>query len=302
MLATPGDLPAGPGWIYEVKWDGMRLLADVRDGRVDCAPAAAVTSPPTSRSSRAWWNSRPTCCSTARWCCSNAASPASTRSPTACNPRPAPPGPSPTWSSTCCGSGVSLLDRPLAERRATLERLDTAAVATRALARLRRRPRVLAATVQRGMEGVVAKRRDGAYRPGPRSPESVKTTHRTQCRSPGRRLAAGERRDGAGERHPDRRPAARRARLLRAALRRARRAGLACDVAQRALRGRLLDVDQSPFAERLPDRTEKGARWCAPLTVVEVAHLGWTDAGRLRAPVYRGVRDDLVPDHVQQEM
>jgi len=35
MLATPGDLPTGPGWIYEVKWDGMRLLADVSDGRVD---------------------------------------------------------------------------------------------------------------------------------------------------------------------------------------------------------------------------------------------------------------------------
>src|SRR3954470_6157074 len=32
MLATPGDLPAGPGWVFEVKWDGMRVLADVTDG------------------------------------------------------------------------------------------------------------------------------------------------------------------------------------------------------------------------------------------------------------------------------
>src|SRR3954463_7644706 len=34
MLATPGALPTGSGWLYEVKWDGMRLLADVVDGRV----------------------------------------------------------------------------------------------------------------------------------------------------------------------------------------------------------------------------------------------------------------------------
>ena len=42
MLATPGALPEGPEWLFEVKWDGMRLLADVADGRV----------PLTSRSER----------------------------------------------------------------------------------------------------------------------------------------------------------------------------------------------------------------------------------------------------------
>src|SRR5918993_815096 len=29
MKATSGELPTGPGWIYEVKWDGMRVIADV---------------------------------------------------------------------------------------------------------------------------------------------------------------------------------------------------------------------------------------------------------------------------------
>ena len=29
MKATTGLLPAGPGWIYEVKWDGMRVVAEV---------------------------------------------------------------------------------------------------------------------------------------------------------------------------------------------------------------------------------------------------------------------------------
>src|SRR3954469_6855495 len=39
MLAVPaervGGLPLdGAAWAYEVKWDGMRVLADVQDGRV----------------------------------------------------------------------------------------------------------------------------------------------------------------------------------------------------------------------------------------------------------------------------
>ena len=32
MLATPGDLPVGPEWVYEVEWDGLRVLAEVVDG------------------------------------------------------------------------------------------------------------------------------------------------------------------------------------------------------------------------------------------------------------------------------
>jgi len=35
MLATAGtELPAGPGWAFEMKWDGVRALAAVQDGRV----------------------------------------------------------------------------------------------------------------------------------------------------------------------------------------------------------------------------------------------------------------------------
>ena len=28
MKATAGELPAGEGWTYEIKWDGMRLIVD----------------------------------------------------------------------------------------------------------------------------------------------------------------------------------------------------------------------------------------------------------------------------------
>src|ERR1700759_2352174 len=32
MLATAGSLPTGPGWSYEFKWDGVRVLAEFQDG------------------------------------------------------------------------------------------------------------------------------------------------------------------------------------------------------------------------------------------------------------------------------
>ncbi len=32
MLAVAGEVPLGPGWAYEFKWDGVRAIAEVRDG------------------------------------------------------------------------------------------------------------------------------------------------------------------------------------------------------------------------------------------------------------------------------
>ena len=59
MLATKGDhVPTGEEWSHEVKWDGIRILADVRAGGRRAAPASpaatATTSPrpgPTSPTS-----------------------------------------------------------------------------------------------------------------------------------------------------------------------------------------------------------------------------------------------------------
>ena len=35
MKATSGTLPTGHGWAYEIKWDGMRVLADIAEGAAD---------------------------------------------------------------------------------------------------------------------------------------------------------------------------------------------------------------------------------------------------------------------------
>jgi bifunctional non-homologous end joining protein LigD len=34
MLASNGSIPAGEGWVAEVKWDGFRVAATVADGKL----------------------------------------------------------------------------------------------------------------------------------------------------------------------------------------------------------------------------------------------------------------------------
>ena len=35
MLASAGSvIPRGPEWVHDIKWDGMRVLADVAGGRL----------------------------------------------------------------------------------------------------------------------------------------------------------------------------------------------------------------------------------------------------------------------------
>jgi bifunctional non-homologous end joining protein LigD len=300
MLATPGDLPTGPGWIYEVKWDGMRLLADVSDGRLDLRSRSGRDVTANFPELAGLVDLAPDVLLDGEVVLLEHGVPSfhalsdRMQTPVAAPSRPV------TYMvfDVLRLYGVPLLARTLAERRATLERLELTAVPNLALSPTYSDGLALfAATAQRGMEGVVAKRRDSPYRPGRRSPEWVKTTHqRTQvC------LVGGWR--------PERGSAGRIGALLLgvpngAGLRYAGKvgAGLTGATAQRLLRERLLPREQPPFEERLPRPDGVGARWCEPLTVVEVAHLGWTAAGRLRQPVYRGVRDDLVPDQVQQEM
>jgi bifunctional non-homologous end joining protein LigD len=177
---------------------------------------------------------------------------------------------------------VPLLDRPLAERRATLERLGLDGVPHVQLSPVYDDgPALLTATEEQGLEGVVAKRRDSVYRPGRRSQAWVKVPHvRTQdCLVGGWRPERNDtRRIGGlllGVRDPD------------GALRFAGRvgSGVAAEAVQRALRARLTAAPAPPFAEPLPREDASAARWCEPTLSVEVRHTGWTDGHRLRHPV-----------------
>jgi len=304
MLATPGDLPTGPGWVYEVKWDGMRLLADVADGRVELRSRSGRDVTANFPELAGLVDLAPDVLLDGEVVLLEHGVP----SFHALADRMQTPHPSSRPVTYMAFDvlrlyGVPLLSRTFTERRATLERLDTAAVANLALSPIYTDgPALFAATAQRGMEGVIAKRGDGVYRPGARSPGWVKAAHRTvqNC------VVGGWRPENVGT---PRVSATRVGALLlgvpaAGGLRFAGRvgSGLASEVAQRSLRGRLIDAEHSPFIERLPRADEKGARWCAPEIVVEVSHMGWTEAGKLRAPVYRGLRDDLRPDEVRQEV
>ncbi|WP_083275393.1 non-homologous end-joining DNA ligase [Pseudonocardia sp. HH130630-07] len=308
MLATPGALPTGPGWSYEVKWDGMRVLASVtesdggrmltlhtRSGRditshfpelaelTGLAPDVVLDGEVVLLDSGV-----PSFAALAHRMQAVVGAAAAQRRPV-------------TFMAfdVLRLYGVSLLDRPLSERRATLERLDLAGRAhVEASPLYPDGAALLAVTAQRGLEGVVAKRASSVYRPGRRSPDWVKVAHRhsQSCVVGGWRPEKGSRtRIGAlllGVGGPDGLEFAGRV-----------GSGLAGAAVQELLTDRLtpLTTGDPPFSAAVPRVDAAGATWCGPGVVVEVAHLGWTTAGRLRQPVFRGVRDDVDPGDVRRE-
>lgn len=305
MLATPGPLPTGPEWVYEVKWDGMRLLAEVTDGEVRLVTRAGRDVTATFPELTGLTSIAPDVVLDGEVVLLEEGVPSFAAladrvhrpvSRTRALARPV------TFMvfDVLRLYGVPLLERPMHERRATLERLDTAAVPALQLSPLYTDGRALFdATGRRGMEGILAKRRESEYRPGGRSPAWVKVTHRhTQtC------LVGGWRPERSGQ-------GTRIAALLLGVpdggdLVYAGRVpvGLAGAVVQRVL-GELmtdLETDAPPFRGRPPRAEAAGAHWCEPVVTVEVAHHGWTAEGRLRQPVFRGVRADVDPAEVRRE-
>ncbi|AEA22601.1 ATP dependent DNA ligase [Pseudonocardia dioxanivorans CB1190] len=299
MLATPGALPTGPGWVYEVKWDGMRLLADVRDGLVRLLTRGgrdvAGSFPELARLDAV----APDLLLDGEVVLLDRGVPSFTalteRIHGAVSPARAAARPVTFMVSDVLRLyGVDLTARPLEERRGTLERLDLTRVPAVSLSpSYTDGSALLAATAQRGMEGIVAKRADSPYTPGRRT-AWIEVTHRLT-----RTCVVGGWR-------PERSNPTRIAALLvgvpgRDGLRFAGRvtAGLAGDAVQRILHGALdgLTTVAPPFDEPLPRVDGAGARWCEPLVVAEVAHAG-TEGGRLLRPEFRGLRDDLDPADV----
>lgn len=300
MLATPGSLPVGPEWLYEVKWDGWRIVADVTDGRLRL----------TTRTERDVTSHFPELASLTEMVADGAldgevvvlASGVPAFSALADRIHAASPGSAPATFiafDVLRLYGVSLLDRPLAERRATLERLELAKAPSTQLSPIYTDgPALLDATREQGLEGVLAKRRDSIYRPGRRSPAWVKVAHRrTQaCVIGGWRQEKTNPRigslllgvyDDAGK--------------LRFAGRTG--AGPGGEPTQRVLRAELTPLarEASPFDEPPPRPERVGVNWCEPRLVVDVNHVGWTEDHRLRHPILRGVRADLDPWEVRRE-
>jgi bifunctional non-homologous end joining protein LigD len=60
-----------------------------------------------------------------------------------------------------------------------------------------------------------------------------------------------------------------------------------------------LEIDTPPFdVSTVPTSDRRAAHWLDPLLVAEVTYSGWAADGRLRHPVWRGLRLDINPDSV----
>jgi bifunctional non-homologous end joining protein LigD len=196
--------------------------------------------------------------------------------------------------------GVALTSRPYAERRKTLSTI------------IANGPRWLApphfpgpdldavrtASVANGLEGVVAKRLDSVYEPGARPGTWLKVKNQLQ-----QEVVVAGWKPGQGNR----------AGLVGSLLVGVYSAGLLVyaghvgtgfsDPVLRMLTRRLeaLCRPDSPFDGPVPAEYARPAVWVEPRLVVDVTFHRWTRAGRMRAPAYRGLRDDKNPADVVRE-
>ena len=298
MLATFTDsVPTGPAWVHEVKWDGWRVIAQIRGGALHLA----------SRSGRDITANFPELAGlvlpdlvldgeivalddsgvpSLHALADRIAGPVK-----AGRPRPRPV--TVMLFDVLALEGRDLTDEPWERRRALLDALAPSLDHERWAV-----PPVyddgellLGVTAQTGLEGVVSKRRDSRYTPGERSPYWLKRPHRGT-----RSVVVGGWREETGSR-----------RRLGAVLVGLPRAdgrldllgrvgsGLA-GVAGRDLQHHLdgLDTQVCPFAD-VPREDAAGARWLRPEVVIDVESLGLAAHGRLRQPTYRGLRPDLTP-------
>ncbi|MGA2474006.1 MAG: non-homologous end-joining DNA ligase [Acidimicrobiales bacterium] len=196
--------------------------------------------------------------------------------------------------------GQSLLSATYDERRAMLESLHLSGetfITTDSFSDVSGQD-ILTAAVENGLEGVVAKRRDSAYRPGRRHPDWVKIkSFKTQ------EVVIGGWTEGRGERD-----GSLGALLLgipaEDGLRYVGKVGTGfSDSARRALLDdlRALSTRTSPFVPPPPAADAAKAHFLLPELVGEVEFAEWTAAGRLRHPTWRGLRPEKVPHDVVVE-
>jgi bifunctional non-homologous end joining protein LigD len=193
-------------------------------------------------------------------------------------------------------AGQPTIGLPYTERRRLLERLELDGPAWKVPAsHVGDGKAVLAASKERGLEGVLAKRLDSVYEPGRRSRVWVKVKNVR-----GQEVVVGGWIEGTRNRQ------GRIGALLvgyydDGRLRFAGKVGTGyTDRTLEELAATLapLHRDTSPFADPVP---HKGAHWVEPVLVAEVEFSDWTAGGTLRHPSYKGLRDDKASHDVVRE-
>jgi bifunctional non-homologous end joining protein LigD len=299
MLAAVADhVPSGDGWLFEVKWDGYRALAVVEGGEAVLA----------SRNGNDLTGRFP---AVARAIGQAVRTPDAVLDGEVCaldeQGRPSF-GALQTGGGTLVYyafdvlelDGEPVVDRPLEERRALLEDAIAPSAAVRLSTAFTDGDELLQAVRSQGLEGIVAKRVSSRYEPGKRTREwlKVKTSGRQELIVAGYTRGEGRRAGGFGALVLGVREAGR--------LRWAGNVGTGFtddEIARVLERLKPLRRRTSPFAEepKMPRVKRGDVVWVEPSVVAEIRFAEWTHEGRLRAPVYLGLRDDKPAREVRRE-
>lgn len=305
MLATSGPgttgadaVPDGAGWAHEIKWDGIRLLASVREGRLRL----------TTRSERDVTLAFPELAGLADLghdllldgeAVSFVAGVPSfsqlverVHTTSAAKARLlAERRPTTYLAFDLVGlDGLDLTPLPWSARRSALEDILPDRAPWQVSPQYADGPGLWRATAEQGLEGIVSKRVTSTYQPGVRSPDWLKFPHRDTASLVvgGWRPETGRTRLGSllvGSPVPGGLSFRGRVGSGLAGKAGARLAELITEV----------PVGPCPFVDDVPGPDRAGATWLAPQLVVEIASLGTTAGARLRQPAYKGWRSDLTP-------
>lgn len=310
MLARSGPLPRDPeAWAFEVKWDGIRALLHVagdqlevrtRSGRVVTGGYPELAGLPAALDGREAVldgeivafdaGGRPSFQALQPRMSSHGAAPGAGLLASA-----------PVWLmlfDLLRLDGEDLVDLPWDERRA---RLDALALTGDAWSTPAAHPgegeALLAETAKRGLEGIVAKRRDSPYRPGRRAAQwvKVKNEQRQEFVVGGFTSGTGARASTFGSLQVGVHDPSGELRLA---------GGVGTGFTEAVLgdlRARLRGLERrtSPFAGTQPPA---GTTFVEPRLVCEVRFAEWTGEGHLRQASYRGLRDDRDAADVVREV
>jgi bifunctional non-homologous end joining protein LigD len=195
--------------------------------------------------------------------------------------------------------GHSLMGLPYTERRERLASLKLSGERWQTPEHIvGNGPTVLKASADQGLEGIVAKRLDSTYEPGRRSSAWVKVKNfgRQELVIGGWMAGKGRRKEGIGA-------------LLvgvyddSGALRYAGRVGTGFSEKELARLAGLLGPLEQPTSPFAPGGTQppRGAVFTEPRLVAEIEFREWTRSGSLRAPSYKGLREDKEATEVVRE-